>query len=167
MNAFGDKLLPEELDILNKLTNIPLNVSAMTVVTNLYRAAQKMKNKMEKEVLSQYRLSWTAFTLLYNLWIWEKMDTRELAQSMGVTAATVSSVTNTLERKDLCRREINKQDRRLVYLSLTEKGKTMIEELYPKFNEGEAEIVAGLSEEEQEMLTQLLRRVIHNMTDER
>lgn len=165
MNSFEDKLLPVELDILNKLTNIPLNVSAMTVVTNLHRAAQKMRNKMEKEVLSQYRLSWTAFSLLYNLWIWEKMDARELAESMGVTVATVSSVTNTLERKNLCYRETNKQDRRLVFLSLTEKGKKMIEELYPKFNQGETEIVAGLSEAEQEVLTQLLRRVIRNMTD--
>lgn len=165
MELEEEKLLPVELDILNKLTNIPLDVGAMTVVTNLHRAAQKMKNKMEKEVLSQYRLSWTAFTLLYNLWIWEKMDARQLADSMGVTVATVSSVTNTLERKDLCYREINKQDRRLIFLSLTKKGKKMIEELYPKFNKGETEIVAGLSEEEQEVLTRLLRRVIRNMTD--
>ena len=165
MNLTGDKLLPEELDILDRLTNIPLNVGAMTVVTNLNRAAQKMKNKMEKEVLSQYGLSWTAFKLLYNLWIWGKMDARKLSESMGVTVATVSSVTNTLERKELCYREINKQDRRLVFVSLTDKGKQLIEELYPKFNQGEAEIVAGLSEEEQEVLTRLLRRIIRNMTD--
>lgn len=159
MHSFEEKLLPEELAILNRLTNHSLNFEAMAVVTNLYRAAQRLRTKMERDVLSKYNISWTAFTLLYNLWIWGSMEPRKLAKSMGVTVAAVSSMTNTLERKQWCKREANLRDRRLVLVTLTDEGKKVIEELYPEFNQGEADVVADLDREEQKILTQLLRRV--------
>ncbi|ERI08639.1 MarR family transcriptional regulator [Aneurinibacillus aneurinilyticus] len=165
MHSFEEKLLPEELAILNRLTNYSLNFEAMAVVTNLYRAAQRLRAKMERDVLSTYNISWTAFTLLYNLWIWGSMEPRKLAKSMGVTVAAVSSITNTLERKQWCKREANPRDRRLVLLTLTDEGKKVIEELYPEFNQGEADIVSDLDSEEQEILTQLLRKVNKKLED--
>ncbi|MCI1696748.1 MarR family transcriptional regulator [Aneurinibacillus aneurinilyticus] len=165
MHSFEEKLLPEELAILNRLTNYSLNFEAMAVVTNLYRAAQRLRAKMERDVLSTYNISWTAFTLLYNLWIWGSMEPRKLAKSMGVTVAAVSSITNTLERKQWCKREANPRDRRLVLLTLTDEGKKVIEELYPEFNQGEADIVSDLDSEEQEILTQLLRRINKKLED--
>ncbi|WP_276917009.1 MarR family transcriptional regulator [Aneurinibacillus aneurinilyticus] len=165
MHSFEEKLLPEELAILNRLTNYSLNFEAMAIVTNLYRAAQRLRAKMERDVLSTYNISWTAFTLLYNLWIWGSMEPRKLAKSMGVTVAAVSSITNTLERKQWCKREANPRDRRLVLLTLTDEGKKVIEELYPEFNQGEADIVSDLDSEEQEILTQLLRRVNKKLED--
>ncbi|MED0673572.1 MarR family transcriptional regulator [Aneurinibacillus aneurinilyticus] len=165
MHSFEEKLLPEELAILNRLTNYSLNFEAMAVVTNLYRAAQRLRAKIERDVLSTYNISWTAFTLLYNLWIWGSMEPRKLAKSMGVTVAAVSSITNTLERKQWCKREANPRDRRLVLLTLTDEGKKVIEELYPEFNQGEADIVSDLDSEEQEILTQLLRRINKKLED--
>lgn len=165
MFSFEEDLLPEEIDILNRLTDYPLDFSAMVVVTNLYRAAQGLKMKMEQGVLAKYNLSFTAFSILYNLWIWGSMETRKLAQSVGVTVATISSIANTLERKELCSRLTDSKDRRLVKLELTTKGKEVIEELYPLFNQGEAEIVAGLTQAEQVKLTNLLRRTIRNMKE--
>lgn len=158
-----NELLQEELDILNRLTNYPLDFQAMSVVTNLHRAAQLLRVRMEREVLSPHKLSWTGFSLLYNLWIWGPMETRKLAKSMGVTVATVSSISNTLERKELCGREVDPRDRRLVLLHLTEKGKEVIEQVYPKFNQGESEFVNVLNSDEQRFLTQLLRRMYKHM----
>lgn len=161
-----NEMLPQELDILNRLTGYTLDFNAMAVVTNLYRAGQGLKVKMEREILSEYGLSFTAFSILYNLWIWGSMETRNLAKSAGVTVATVSSIANTLERKKLCQRVVDEKDRRLVHLSLTPKGKEIIEELYPKFNQGEKAIVKGMSEEDQQMVTKLLRKIIRNMDTE-
>ncbi len=165
MDSIKEDLLPEEIDILNRLTNSTLDFNAMSVVSNLHRAAQRMRGKMEKEVLSHYSLSWTGFSLLYNLWIWGAMEMRKLAKSMGVTVATVSSIANTLERKDLCVRTVDQRDRRLVHLSLTDHGKDVIDELFPQFNRGETEIVSGLSVEEQQMLASLLRRISKNISE--
>jgi len=156
-------LLPEEIDTINLLTKMPiesLNIEAIAVVTNIYRVAQGLRNKMEREVLSEYGLSWTSFSILYDLWIWESMETKKLAESAGVSKATISNITNTLERKELCFRKVDNRDRRITYVVLSEKGKKVMEELYPRFYVGEVDIVSSLSEVEQQNISSLLRRVI-------
>lgn len=115
---------------------------------------------MEREVLSQYGLSWTAFSMLYDLWIWESIETKKLAQSAGVSKATISNITKTLEHKELCFRKSDIRDKRMTYVVLTDKGKQVMEELYPQFHKGEIEIVSGLSVEEQKSMETLLRRLI-------
>lgn len=115
---------------------------------------------MEQEVLSQYGLSWTAFSMLYDLWIWQSIETKKLAESAGVSKATISNITKTLEKKELCFRKTDNRDRRITYVSLTNKGKQVMEDLYPKFHRGEVQIVLGLSADEQKNLSSALRRVI-------
>lgn len=165
IHSFNEKghLLPEEIDTINLLTKMPiesLNLEAIAVVTNIYRVAQGLRNKMEREVLSEYGLSWTSFSILYDLWIWESMETKKLAESAGVSKATISNITNTLERKELCFRKVDTRDRRITYVVLSEKGKKVMEELYPRFHVGEVDIVSSLSEVEQQNISSLLRRVI-------
>ncbi|PWW28883.1 DNA-binding MarR family transcriptional regulator [Cytobacillus oceanisediminis] len=153
------------MDTINRLTKIPidsLNFDAIAVVTNIYRIAQGLRNKMEQEVLSEFGLSWTAFSMLYDLWVWELIETKKLAESAGVSKATVSNITKTLERKELCFRKSDNRDRRITYLALTEKGKQVMEDLYPRFHKGEIEIVSGLSVDEQKIMTKLLRKVIRD-----
>ncbi|MCM3654878.1 MarR family transcriptional regulator [Metabacillus litoralis] len=165
MHSFNEdgELLPEEIDTINRLTKIPihsLNLDAILIATNIYRIAQGLRNKMEREVLSQYGLSWTAFSMLYDLWIWESIETKKLAQSAGVSKATISNITKTLEHKELCFRKSDIRDKRMTYVVLTDKGKQVMEELYPQFHKGEIEIVSGLSVEEQKSMETLLRRLI-------
>lgn len=117
---------------------------------------------MEQEVLSEYGLSWTAFSMLYDLWIWESVETKKLAESSGVSKATVSNITKTLENKELCFRKTDIRDRRITYVALTDKGKQVMETLYPRFHKGEIEIVASLSTDEQRKMTKLLRMVIRD-----
>ncbi|WP_226529989.1 MarR family transcriptional regulator [Metabacillus niabensis] len=157
------ELLQDEVDTISSLTKLPidsLNLEAIAVVTNIYRVAQGLKNKMEQEILSEYGLSWTSFSILYDLWIWESLETKKLAESAGVTKATISNITNTLERKELCYRKVDDKDRRNTFVLLTDKGRKVIEELYPRFHTGEVDIVSCLSVTEQVSMANLLRRVV-------
>ncbi|SDN88607.1 DNA-binding transcriptional regulator, MarR family [Alkalicoccus daliensis] len=113
-------------------------------------------------MLSGYRLSWTSFSILYDLWVSGPLETRELAKLTAVSKATVSNITNTLERKEFCSRERDTEDKRISYVSITENGRKVMEELYPKFHQGEAEIVRSLDPEEQKQMSALLRRVIRD-----
>ncbi|WP_307346555.1 MarR family transcriptional regulator [Metabacillus malikii] len=166
MHIFNEdgELLPEEIDTINHLTKTShsLNLDAIAIVTNIYRIAQGLRNKMEREVLSEYGLSWTAFSIIYDLWIWESVETKKLAESAGVSKATISNITKTLEQKDLCFRKTDPRDRRMTYVVLTEKGRKVIEELYPHFHEGEVNVVSGLSNDEQKLISSLLRKVIRD-----
>ncbi|MBU7591411.1 MarR family transcriptional regulator [Metabacillus halosaccharovorans] len=157
------ELLQDEVDTISSLTKLPinsLNLEAIAVVINIYRVAQGLKNKMEQEILSEYGLSWTSFSILYDLWIWDSLETKKLAESAGVSKATISNITNTLERKELCYRKVDDKDRRNTFVLLTDKGKKVIEELYPRFHKGEVDIVSSLSVSEQVSMANLLRRVV-------
>ncbi|WP_315614762.1 MarR family transcriptional regulator [Alkalihalobacillus sp. MEB130] len=130
------------------------------MVTNIYRMAQGLRNKMEREVLAEYGLSWTSFSMLYDLWIGQSVETKILAESAGVSKATISNITKTLEKKEFCYRKVDIRDRRITYVTITEKGRRIMEELYPKFHKGEVEIVSSLSVNEQKNMSALVRRVI-------
>lgn len=96
------QLRKEEHDTLSKLRQMPvesLNLEAISIATNLYRSAQRLRVKMETEVLSSYKLSWTAFSILYDLWVWGKLETRKIAELSGISTATASNVTKTLEKR--------------------------------------------------------------------
>lgn len=45
-------------------------------------------------------------------------------------------------------------------MAITDKGKQVMEELYPRFHVGEVDIVAHMSVEEQKNMSSLLRNVI-------
>ncbi|WP_296058432.1 MarR family transcriptional regulator [uncultured Amphritea sp.] len=51
-----------------------------------------------------------------------QLTTGELAKEMVLTQATVTSILDRLERKELISRERGKEDKRKVWVSLTEKG---------------------------------------------
>ncbi|UGS39087.1 MarR family winged helix-turn-helix transcriptional regulator [Capillimicrobium parvum] len=158
--ATAPLFVPEEADVLARVAGMDIDHAAMAAASNIWRAAQTMRTHLERQVLRDDDLSWTGFSLLFNLWVWGAMETRALAASMGVTRATVSGVCDTLERRGLVERTGHDRDRRLVRLELTPAGRELIEGVFPRFNAGESALCAGLSRAEQETLADLLRRVV-------
>ncbi|MEK4966186.1 MarR family transcriptional regulator [Cytobacillus kochii] len=152
---------PEESTVIQKISKkTTIEPNAIAVVTSLYRIGQGIKNKLEQEVLAKHKISWTSFSILYDLWIYGKMETKELALSAGVSKATISNIMRTLENKSFCRRETDPRDRRNTFVVITPKGKEVIEELYPEFHEGEISIVKGLKTDDQKQLAATLYRLI-------
>jgi hypothetical protein len=78
-----------------------LDFTAMAAVSNIYRAANAIRNQMERDVLAEADLSWAAFTVLFVLWIWGDQQTRHLAAEAGVTKGTLTGVLKTLEKRGL------------------------------------------------------------------
>lgn len=154
---------PEELDVRQRIAELPANLLAYGVVSNIWRVAQELKLRMERTVLREFDLTWAGFATLFIVWIWGPIETRDIARSQGVTRPTVTSTVSLLEKNGLCTRQTSTEDRRLVLVELTPKGKALIERVFPLFNQGEATIVSGLSEEEQEILATLLRKVVNSL----
>jgi DNA-binding MarR family transcriptional regulator len=159
---FGEDLGTEEFDVMERVSGLPVNVLAMGVLTNVWRAGQALKAVTERTVLKECGLTWPSFSTLYIVWIWSPIETRDIARSQGVARATVTSAVDTLERKGLVQRRTHPKDRRLVTVELTPLGTSTIETLYPQFNAVETAIVADLPVEEQERLADLLRVVVRS-----
>ncbi len=167
MAARQEELVPEESDVLARVGDMPVDLAAMSVVANVWRAAQAARTRLEREVLRQEDLTWSGFSALFILWVWGPLETRELAASMNCARATISGVSDTLEARGLIARTGDERDRRLVRLALTDTGRARIETLFPRFNEGEARLVRDLSAEEQATLARLLRRVVLTAKEDR
>ena len=155
-------LVQAERDIRGRVGDQPLDFAAMAAVSNIYRAANVVRNHMERQVLVDEDLSWAAFTVLFVLWIWGDQQTRHLAEEAGVTKGTLTGVLKTLEKRGLARRRAHGGDGRLVLVSLEPKGMAVIERLFPAFNEGEARVSSGLTEDEKNQLASLLRKIIRS-----
>jgi DNA-binding MarR family transcriptional regulator len=140
-----------------------IDFSSMNVVQNVYRVANAVRSRMERDVLGESGLSWTSFTALFVLWVWGAQETRHLAEECGVTKGTLTGVIATLESKGLVQRTTPERDGRLVVVSLTPAGRALIRRLFPRFNERETEVVEVLTASEQETLTRLLRKVLRNV----
>jgi MarR family transcriptional regulator, organic hydroperoxide resistance regulator len=156
-------LVHAERDIRGRIGDQPLDFAAMAAVSNIYRAANVVRNHMEQKVLVDEDLSWAAFTVLFVLWIWGDQQTRYLAAEAGVTKGTLTGVLKTLEKRGLARRRGHEGDGRLVLVGLEPKGVEVIERLFPAFNAGETLVSSGLSDDEKTQLAALLRKIIRTV----
>lgn len=141
------------------LSGMPLDFEAMAVMSNLFRAANAVRSNLERNVLQAHGLSWTAFVVLWVTWIWEPVETRAIAEDGAFSKATLTGVLKTLESKKLARRKRSDEDGRLVLVELTPKGRKLMEQLFPRFNEHEAQLVATLTASEQHSAAEALRKI--------
>jgi MarR family transcriptional regulator, organic hydroperoxide resistance regulator len=143
-----------------RVGHLPLNFAAMQAVSSLYRAANSARSHLTNTVLRPHDLTWTGFLVLWLLWIWERMETRRVAESVGISKATLTGVTNTLVDRGLVCRIPGTADRRLMELVLTDVGNELMVTLFPEFNAAEARLVADLDDEAISSLTASLRQIV-------
>lgn len=90
----------------------------------------------------------------------EEVTQKELQETLGIQAGSVSEIISKLEARGLVARERDDADKRRVLLRITEEGKKRAE---TDFDEGKTEDLYGvLSEEEQETLKGLLGRLLES-----
>jgi MarR family transcriptional regulator, organic hydroperoxide resistance regulator len=157
-------LLPAERQVRERLGHLSLDFGAMSVVSNLFRASTAVRRHLENRVLAPHRLSWTSFVVLWVLWVWGEMESRDVAAAVGVTRPTCTGVVGTLERRNLVRRTRGTADARMVRVSLTAEGVRLIEQLFPEFNREEGSLTSHLSGREQEDLAAALRSLLAAVT---
>lgn len=143
-----------------KLGGIPLRHDQMAVVANIYRAASAVRQHLENSVLRGVDLTWTAFVVLWVIWVWGEPETRHVAEEAGISKGTLTGVARTLERRGLVQRADHPTDGRLVLLSLTDQGEELMRRVFPAFNEEEAFVTGQLSDEQCGIVAAGLRQVV-------
>lgn len=157
--AGAHTLRETERHVDERLAGMQIDFQAMAVASNLFRAATAVRNHLERSVLAPHELSWSAFVVLWVVWIWETSETREIAAEAGFSKATLTGVLNTLEKRGLTTRKRSKEDGRLVLVNLTSKGKKLMEQLFPLFNKEEQFIASALDSSTQKSAAAALRKI--------
>jgi DNA-binding MarR family transcriptional regulator len=160
----GDYTLEQtERAVAQRLEGLDVDQEALAAIGNLYRAAGAVRNHFERTVLAQHELTWTAWVVLWVIWVWQSIETRHAAAEAGISKSTLTGVVNTLESRSLVRRRPHPDDGRRVLLQLTPRAKRLMTELFPRFNAQEVKVLSPLTTLERQTLTQALRKVVANL----
>jgi DNA-binding MarR family transcriptional regulator len=164
LSGDGQHTLAEtEHAVADRLRGLPIDVAAMAVVSNIYRAAGAVRNHFERTVLQPYELTWTAWVVLWVVWIWRDIETRHVAAEAGISKGTLTGVASTLERRGLLSRRAHPGDARRVLLTLTGAGGELMDKLFPEFNRAEQSVTADLGDRDKLQLAQALRAIVQHL----
>jgi DNA-binding MarR family transcriptional regulator len=156
-------LAETERAVAGRLDGLTIDMPAMAVVQNLYRAAGAIRNHLERSVLAPHGLTWTGWVVLWVVWIWTEIEARHVAAEAGISKGTLTGVLSTLESRGLLTRRTHPEDARRVLVALTERGERLMSELFPAFNAQEAVVTAPLAAGERQQLADLLRAVVRGL----
>lgn len=84
----------------------------------------------------------------------------QIAEALGLDRTTVTYLVDGLEKRDWVARRRDPADRRAHVVGLTEAGEQALAEIKPAVTEAKKELLAPLSEDEQDQLRDLLMRLI-------
>lgn len=65
---------------------------ALAAVGNLYRAAAAVRRHLENSALRSADLTWSAFVVLWVVWVWEEIETRHVAAEAGISKGTLTGI---------------------------------------------------------------------------
>ncbi len=153
-------LVETERAMRDRVGELELDFEAAHAVSSIYRAANAVRSYVTTEVLRPADISWTGFVVMWVVWIADGLETRRAAESAAISKATLTGVVKTLQARGWMERETHEDDRRLVVLHLTKAGNALMQDLYPKFNAIESQVVRGISPSRQKSMTQSLRKIV-------
>jgi DNA-binding MarR family transcriptional regulator len=134
--------------------------SAAEVAANLVRTADAFLTEVQRRRRAVADLSPSAFQALAVL---EGADgpltSQQIADSLLVSSASMTSLLDTLERRDLVVRRSHPDDRRKILVDLTHEARSIVDRMLPTVHAAATEAIAGLSERDRARMLVMLTSV--------
>ena len=92
------------------------------------------------------------------------MSQTEIAELVFRDNASMTRMINLMVKNNYLKRSINEQDRRRFNIEITPKGKDVLKRLPPIIAQNRAQSLQGISEQEQEQLKNILKKIKANCT---
>jgi MarR family transcriptional regulator, 2-MHQ and catechol-resistance regulon repressor len=125
------------------------------VLSRAYRAVNEHVNKR----IQRYGLNPTEFAVLELLFHKGDQPLQQIGGKILLASGSMTYVIDKLEKKDYIRRVACAEDRRVTFAQITEKGKKLIEQVFPAHHNEIDRIMSVLSEEEKDTAIELLKRI--------
>jgi DNA-binding MarR family transcriptional regulator len=161
----GQTVAVTEKAVAKRLTGLEIDMAALAAVQNLYQAANAVRKHLEQTVLAPHQLTWTGWVVLWVVWIWEEIETGQVAVEAGISKGTLTGVVKTLEGRGLLLRYSHPDDGRRVLVRLTPAGLRLMRAVFPDFNRQEVAITAGLGAAGTAEVARLLRAVVIDLKE--
>ena len=131
---------------------------ALNAFITLARASEAVAARLERSLAGK-RLTTSQFGVIEALLHLGPLCQGELAGKLLRSGASMTSVVEGLEKRGLVVRQRTEEDKRFVRVALTGKGRRLIQEIFPAHAETVTRLFSVLTEEEQEQLRRLCRKL--------
>lgn len=131
---------------------------ALAAFVKLVRAAESVVSRLNGH-LAEAGLTGSQFGALEALLHRGPLCQRELGEKLLKSTGNITMVVDNLEKRGLVRRERNTEDRRYITVHLTNEGRQLISELFPRHAAAIAREMSVLTAEEQYELGRLCRKL--------
>ncbi len=98
-----------------------------------------------------------------------KLKVTDIGTMMNLTKGTVSGIIDRLESQDILLRERSSEDKRIVYVELSEKGKNLTKTMKGTMNDYFSSLFADCSEEQMDTVIEglkILKSIVDNLDSE-
>ena len=96
----------------------------------------------------------------------DRVNIHDLSEELGITSGGVSQMIDSLVKSDMVCRTTSKEDRRVVYLSISESAKKRLEHISSYLHERMERAMKKLTKDDREQLADSLRKVLEAIYEE-
>ncbi|NBJ67966.1 MULTISPECIES: MarR family transcriptional regulator [Clostridia] len=132
-----------------------LSLKAFVVLIKASKALQE--HVMED--IKNYGMKTSEFTILETLYHKGKQTVREISDSVLIKTGSITYVIDRLEEKGMLLREHCHKDRRVVYIDITDEGKKLMDEIFPKHQKVIEELFMDISDEQKQTVIDVLKKI--------
>lgn len=136
----------------------PDTQASLALVAALARSHGALMRELDREIAT-HQLTQPQFAVLEILRRRGPLPLHEVGKELLVSGGNVTCVVDNLEKAGLVARERDTQDRRVIKAGLTPAGEERLLAMLPAYQARVGALSAGLTDVEQGILTQLLRKL--------
>ncbi|AIM17503.1 MULTISPECIES: MarR family winged helix-turn-helix transcriptional regulator [Neobacillus] len=125
------------------------------VLSRAYKAINEHVNK----VIQANGLNPTEFAVLELLYHKGDQPLQQIGAKILLASGSITYVVDKLEQKGLLQRSACPKDRRVIYAQITEKGKKLIQDIFPEHAKQIDHLMSSLSDEEKLVAIDLLKKL--------
>lgn len=130
----------------------------------LDRTARRVKQYAQATFTEKgFDITLDQWMVLKNLYEYQDLSQRELAERCGKDQPTLTRIVDLLEKKQLAQRMVHPNDRRSFIVHLTEKGLAKVEELSPQIKDVRTKAWKNLNEDDFMQLERILNTIYRNL----
>lgn len=135
--------------------SIQRSLKLFIVLSRAHRSINDIVNKH----IAEHGLNPTEFAVLELLYHKGDQPLQQIGGKILLASGSITYVVDKLEQKEYLIRVACKDDRRVTFAQITEKGKSFIEGMFPEHEKRIDDIMSALTPEEKETAIELIKKI--------
>lgn len=132
--------------------------NSLKALTVLLRSSQHVQDSIKKSI-SNFGLNASEFGVLELLYHKGEQPIQNIGKKILLASSSLTYVIDKLESKGLVQRKPCETDRRVIFTSITEDGRTLMDEIFPLNEKDIVKIFSVLEEDELNQYVEMVKKV--------